>query len=99
MIDHVITHIISSKFISNVGKYVVELGIRGEKKRKEWLTEKQMINLEICFDRTRNGRSDKEARVIGYWNDKGYYAYSRVEFGREFKVPPQYNLDDLKEEE
>lgn len=93
MIDYIITNIITCKFIPKVGKYVVELGIRGEKKRKAWLTEKQLINLEICLDRAKG----KEARVIGYWN-KGYYAYSRVEFGREFKMPPQYNLDDLKEE-
>lgn len=98
MTDRVITNIISSRYVPKIGRHIVELGIQDEEKEKAWLTERQLVNLELCFERTPKGYSSKKVRVIGYWNEKGYYAYSKVETGPEFNMPPQYNLDDLKEE-
>ena len=100
MTERVITNIISPvNMFPKIGKgTLLSWGIQDEEKEKAWLTERQLVNLELCFERTPKGYSSKKVRVIGHWNEKGYYAYSKVETGPEFNMPPQYNLDDLKEE-
>lgn len=97
--EKVIHTIISSKYIKKVNKYVVELAIIDEKKQTVWLTEKQMINLEICFDSV-GEYSNKSSSVVSFWNKNGYYAFSKVV--RHYKKhvfiePKQHDLSDLLE--
>lgn len=95
-----LNNIISIKYIKKVGKYVVELAICNEPKEVVWLSEKQMINLNNCFDETKNGFSNKDVSVFGHWNEKGYYAYTSVLHHKQpkrFKEPAQRDTSDLWE--
>lgn len=96
MIERVIACVLADKWIPRVGKYVVKLGFDGEKAEEVWMTEKQLANLEANFASTPHGHSTDRCKVIGLWNDRGYYAYSRLE-KVVFIEPPQYNLNDLKD--
>lgn len=89
--------ILSTRWVPKVGKHVVKLGYRGERAETVWMTEKQLIQIESLFARTPHGHSSDRCRVIGVWNDRGYYAYSRLE-KISFIQPEQHDLSDLKEE-
>jgi preprotein translocase subunit SecA len=98
LMEKLITNIIKKQYIKKINRYIIELGIKDEAKRIIWLTEKQMINLKNCFNETKNGYSDKNISIIGIWNDKGYFSYSKIEHHKQeklFTLPKQYNLDDL----
>ena len=88
--------ILSSKWVPKVGKHIVQLGFDGEHARKVWMTEKQLSQLEAQFARTPRGHSTARAQVVGIWNDRGYYAYAKLEQTR-FIPPIQYRLDDLED--
>lgn len=95
-----LTNIIDMRYVKKVGKYVVELGIHNEPKKTVWLSEKQAINLNNCFDETKNGYSNKDVSVYGHWNERGYYAYTSVVHHKQqkiFKEPFQHDLSDLKD--
>ena len=98
MTEDVITCILGSEWVPKVGKHVVRLSVDGSKARKVWMTEKQLCQLERCFSRTPHGHSSQRLAVVGIWNDRGYYAYAKVE-AQSFIEPPQYDLKDLREEE
>jgi hypothetical protein len=96
----VLNNIISARYIPKVNKYIVV--VMGELKHKLWLTEKQMINLQNCFDETPKGYSNKYISVCGHWNSKGYYMYSTVEKRNKenlFNPPSEYNLNDLRDDD
>jgi hypothetical protein len=95
-----LTNIISRKYVAKVNKHIVEIGIKDEPKATIWLTEKQMSNLLLCFEQVPKGYSTKDVSVIGFWNEKGYYAYSKVihhKKERYFKEPVQQDVSDLWE--
>lgn len=97
----ILSNIISSNYITKFDRYVVELGIKGEPKKTAWLTEKQMINLQNCFNKTPKGYSTGNISIVGVFNEKGYYSYSKVvehEKERYFTIPKQYDLNDLLDE-
>lgn len=88
--------------MESVDKYVVDIGIYNEPKQTVWLTEKQMINMDNCFNETKNGFSNKDVSVYGHWNDRGYYTYTSVKHHKQpkvFKEPTQYDVSDLWEVE
>lgn len=92
--------IISHRYIRKYDKYRVELAFINEPKKTVWLTHNQFANMTFCFDMTRKGYSDKHVSVIGVWNDKGYYAYTKVikhPQYKSFKQPYQYDLSNLEE--
>lgn len=100
MKEMLLTNIISKRYIEKVNKYVVEIGIKDKQKKSIWLTEKQMINLQNCFDQTPKGYSDKNISIIGVWNEKNYFAFSRIERHekcRVFNTPVEQNVEDLWE--
>ncbi|WP_019779147.1 hypothetical protein [Streptococcus sobrinus] len=95
-----LTNVISKKYITKFDKYVVELGIYDEPKVTVWLTEKQVDNLDYCFDQTKLGYSDKNISVYGIWSEKGYFAYSEVvrhEQSKQFRLPQEQDVSDLWE--
>lgn len=96
-----LNNIIDINYVKKVEKYVVNIAICDEPKQKVWLTEKQMINLNNCFDETKSGYSDRNVSVYGHWNDNGYYAYTSVlhhEQPKRFKEPAQRDVSDLWED-
>ncbi|WP_142415386.1 hypothetical protein [Hathewaya massiliensis] len=95
------TNIISKQHVTKLNKYVVEIGMDGEPKERLWLTEKQMINLNSCFEETPKGYSNGDISVIGVFNDNGYYAYAKVVKHKKpkyFNVPKEHDLSDLMED-
>ena len=89
--------ILSSRWVPKVRKYVVKLAFRDERAEEVWMSERQLSQIENLFGRTPHGHSSSRLRVAGYWNDRGYYAYSRL-IREPFQQPIQYRLDDLKED-
>lgn len=98
MLDREIACIIDSRYVPKVGKYIVKLGFVGEKAKDVWMTGKQYYQLERLFAGTQNGHSTQRLGVIGVWNDKGYYAWSRLE-KTTFIEPEQYPLNDLRDDD
>ena len=96
MFERDISCILSYKWVKKVGKYVVKLGFHGSKAEEVWMTEKQLSQIEALFVLTPHQFSTARRQVIGIWNDKGYYAYSRLE-KKSFILPEEHNLDDLKD--
>lgn len=97
MTDQTIAYIVSTKWVPKIGKYIVKLGYQGEKAETVWMTERQLCQIESLFARTQHGHSCDRCRVIGVWNDRGYYAYARLE-KTDFIAPVQYDLSDLRED-
>lgn len=98
----VIAHIVDSRYISNVDKYLVKLAFFDEKSKEYWLTPRQYFQLLENFDRTPKEYSTKKYSVVGYFNKKGYFVFSRFEYRkeqREFEEPHQYDLSNLQEDE
>lgn len=89
--------ILDSRWVPKAGKYVVRLGFNGERAKDVWMTEKQLTQLEGVFRQTPHGYSTQRAQVIGIWNERGYYAYARIE-NTSFIPPDQYNLKDLEDD-
>jgi len=94
--ERVIGCILSDRFVSKVGKYRVKLGFRDEKAEEVWMSEKQLIHLETLFNQTAHGHSTDRMQIIGVWDERGYYTWSRME-KRSFIEPEQYNLRDLED--
>lgn len=88
--------ILDSKWIPRAGKYRVKLGFAGSKAETVWMTERQLSQIERLFERTPHGYSTQRCQVVGIWNEKGYYAYARLE-EQSFIEPPQYSLKDLED--
>lgn len=98
MTEREIATVLESRFVAKVGKYLVKLAFPEEKAEEAWMSARQLAILDRCFLATPHGHSTERIKVIGYWNDNGYYAYSRVE-KTPFIEPMQYDLSDLKETE
>lgn len=96
MTERPIACIIDSRWISKVGKHIVKLGFDGEPAEEIWMTDRQLAQITCLFARTPNGHSSERLQIIGCWNDRGYYAYARLQ-RTSFIRPPQLRLDDLKE--
>ena len=96
MTERDISCILSARWIPKVRKYVVKLGFRDERAEEVWMSEKQLAQIEAHFARTPKGYSSDRRRVIGCWNDRGYYAYAIFE-QVSFIPPEQYDLNDLED--
>lgn len=96
MDEREIACILSDRWIPKVCKYIVKLGFRDERSKEVWMTEKQLCQIENLFAKTPHGFSSSRLKVIGIWNDRGYYAYARLE-RKSFIIPIQYNLNDLED--
>ena len=94
----VIATVLAYRWVEKVGKYRVKLGFVDEKSEEVWMTECQLDMLEHAFEGTPNGWSTDRRSVVGYWNERGYYAYSRL-VKQNFIQPTQYDLSDLNDEE
>lgn len=97
MFERTIACILNTKYVDKVGKYVVRLGFSGERAREEWVSEKQLAALEANFRCTPNAHSTDRAQVIGVWDDRGYYFYSKFK-RQDFIEPEQYSLKDLQDD-
>lgn len=83
-------------------KYVVKLAFFDEKSKEYWLTPRQYFQLLENFERTPKEYSTKKEMVVGFFNQKGYFAFSRFEYRKpkhEFEEPYQYDLTHLVEED
>ena len=89
--------VISSRYVSKVGKYVVKLGYRGERSEDVWMTERQLTQLEEQFIWTPNGHSTDRVSVVGVWRGM-FYAYAKL-VKRTFIEPEQQDLEDLNDTE
>lgn len=101
MEEKIITNIISTKYITKINKYLVEIGILNEPKMKVWLTNKQLINLKSNFYKTKNSYSNKHEIVTAVFNEQGYYAYSKfykIKQKRLFNIPKEMDLSDLMDD-
>ena len=93
-----IATILSSRYVAKAGRYRVRLAFRGDKAEEFWMSPKQLFQLEACFSNTPKGYSRSTGRVIGIWDGKGYYRYSRFEKPeRVFYPPPAQDLSDLED--
>lgn len=97
MIESEIESILGYTWVPKAGKYIVRLGHKGEPAEKAWMTEKQLGQLEAVFAKTPRGHSSSRLQVVGVYNDRGYYMYSRLE-KQPFTEPVQYDLKDLVDE-
>ena len=97
MTEWEISCILSSRWVPKVGKNLVKLGFIGERAKEVWMTEKQLTHLEALFARTAHGHSSSRMQVIGVFDDRGYYAWCKME-KQPFIAPIQYSLKDLKDE-
>lgn len=97
MIERDIACILSSKWAPKVCRHIVRLGFANEKAEEVWMTERQLSQLEAVFARTPKDHSSARLQVVGVWNDRGYYAYAKLE-KTAFIPPPQYSLKDLEDE-
>lgn len=91
-----IADVLSSEWIAKVGKYKVRLAFESEKSETVWMSERQLLGILRCFEQTPHDHSTRHTTVIGVWNERGYYAYSKVE-RQQFIPPVQYRLDDLED--
>ncbi len=99
MIEREIATILGSRFVEKVGKHRVRLAFRDDRAEEFWMTERQLVQLEGCFDRTPKGYSRESGRVVGIWDEKDYYRYAifdRPE--RIFYPPPAQDLSDLEDD-
>lgn len=81
------------------GKYRVELELE-EGKKVCWLSEKQMVRLEIAFDATPKGYSSKALCIVGVFDENLHYMYCiNVKGERVFQLPAQFDLSDLVDED
>lgn len=92
-----IASIISARWVPKVGKNIVKLGYDGGRAEDVWMTPKQMSQIERVFAQTPHGHSTQRAQVVGVWNERGYYAYAKLD-KMDFIPPDQYDLSDLRED-
>lgn len=98
----VIAHIVNGRYVWSVDKYIVKLAFFDEKAKEYLLTPRQYFQLLDNFERTPKEYSTKRHVVVGYFNQKGYFAFSLYKYrilNSEFKEPYQYDLSDLYEED
>lgn len=96
MSERDIARIISSRWVPRIGKHVVKLGFVDERAEDVWMTDRQLAQLEMVFDRTPRRHSTARAQVVGIWDDRGYYAYARLD-RQDFIPPVRYRLKDLED--
>lgn len=97
MTEREIGTILDWSYVPRFGRYVVKLGFRGEKAEEVWMSPLQLQQLQRVFDATPHGHSSDRLSVVGVWNERGYYAYARLE-RQTFQPPIQYRLNDLKDD-
>ena len=98
MNEREIATVLGWSYVPRLERYAVRLGFRGEPAETVWMTWKQLHQLQRVFSSTPRGPSSDRLSVVGVWNERGYYAYARLERQR-FQPPIQYRLSDLKEDE
>ena len=98
MTERVIATILSARFVGKAGKYIVRLAFPDEKAEDVWMTARQASALEALLEQTPKGWSTRRRTVIGVWDDRGFYAYSRLVRDDSPHFPPDYNLTDLEDD-
>lgn len=96
MTEKIVGTVLGYRYVPKVGKYIVKVSFVDEKAKELWMSERQLDSLLIALDKTPKGYSTGKVSVIAVFNDKGYYAYCKVEVAP-WEPPPQYDLSCLED--
>lgn len=96
MTEREISHVIGYHEAGKTGKYVVKLAFPDEKAQEYWMTPKQLDNLLWAFEKTPKGYSTAKIKIIGVFNERGYYAWCKTEY-TPWEPPIQYDLSFLED--